>query len=147
MRKAVLIGFLALSLCFTLGAGGCRAYHDAVVAEHDFTTALDGFHTGELAEFQAGNISPAEHAVIEQKVAVVARATQGLVTALQSGAANATALADVNTAITALQDLQASGISPIKNANSAKTLTLVLTSAQAILQNVSTLIQNQQVKP
>lgn len=143
MRK-----YLALvPLVFLLSGCPQSAYHTAVVAEHDFSTALDGFHTGELAEFNAGNISPAEHALIEQKVVVVAKATQALVTALQSGAANATALADVNTAITALQDLQNSGVSPIKNVNSAKTLQLVLTTAQAILQNVATLIQQGQLAP
>jgi hypothetical protein len=146
MKRALLICTLA-ALPFVLGGCPSSAYHGAVVAEHDFTTALDGFHTGELAEYQAGNISPAEHTVIDQKVTTVAKAAQALVTALQSGAANATALADVNTAITALQDLQASGVSPIKNQNSAKTLNLVLNTASAILQNVETLIQSGQLAP
>lgn len=144
MRK-----YLALVPLVFLLSGCPKAYHDAVQAEHDFTTVLDGFHKGALDEFNAGNISQAEFSVIDNKVGKVALAAQALVHALQSGAANTTALADVNTAITALQDLQTSGVSPIKNANSAKTLQLVLTTAQAILQNVATLIQQGQlgVKP
>ena len=135
--------FFAVSI---LGAalllGGCPkgAYHDAVVAEHSFTTSLNSFQQAEQTEFQAGRIDAGEHQKIEAGIGKAAQAAQVLVASLQSGAANSTVQQNFQTVISAVGDLLNNGVLGIKNAQSQATLAAALKVAQAVLNNVSSLI-------
>ena len=137
---------LAVVLIMALALSGCpgTAYHKAVVAEHDFTTALKSFQQAEMVEAQSGRIDAIEHQKLEAGVETVANAAQVLVASLQSGAANATIEQNFATVSQALNDLMAAGIG-IKNPTSQALVKASLQTAQAILANVSTLLHTQTV--
>jgi hypothetical protein len=135
VKKAFLIFVLAVSLT----QAGCPkgAYHDAVIAEHSFKTAVGSFQKAELIEFQMGRISPEEHKVIEAQVEKIALAGQALTQALQSGATSTTVNERFGLLSQALSDLLKSGVLGIKNENSKMVLQVAIVTAQDILQNVS----------
>jgi hypothetical protein len=122
--------------------GGCPkgGYHDAVVAEHDFTVGLAAVQQAELTEFQAGRIDAAEHQALESGIAILATAGQVLNQALTANAANTTLSADFQGVVNALQALLNSGVTGIKNAQSKQVLTVALQTINATLQNVGTLL-------
>jgi len=136
---------LALAVCLS----GCPAnsYHTAVVAEHDFTTALQSFQQAEIAEAASGRIAPAEHQRIEAAVGQIASSAQVLVTALQSSATNTTVQADFTTISNALNSLMVDGVFNVKNAQSQALLTTLVKSIQAILQNIGSVLSIQTSTP
>lgn len=134
---------MALLAPVTLLMAGCPkggAYHDAVVAEHSFTTALGSFQKAETTEFQSGRIDTAEHQKIEAGIETTGKAAQVLVKSLQSGAANTTIQQNFSTLTGAIADLLNNGVLGIKNAQSQATLKAALLVAQDVLQNVTSLI-------
>jgi hypothetical protein len=131
------------TLVFAVVLIGCPAkgpYHDAVVAEHDFKTGVASFQQAEIKEFQAGRIDAATHQKLESGIEKVGLAGQTLVTALQSGAANATVQADFTTVSAALLDLLNNGVLGIKDPTSQALLKTIVQTAQAILSNVGSLL-------
>lgn len=138
MRLTLIIPLVAVALVLS----GCpkTAYHDAVVAEHDFKLGVQSFQQAELAEFQAGRISQAEHQTLENGIAQVGTAAQTLVTALQGGVVNTTVQQDFATVSTAITTLLNDGVLGLKNPTSQALLKTILQTAQAILANVGTLL-------
>jgi hypothetical protein len=140
-----ILAVLVLAVSLT----GCpsSAYHSAVVAEHDFTTALQSFQQAELAEHTNGRIDLAEHQRIESAVEKIATSTQVLVTALQAGANNVTVQQDFTAIGNALNTLQVDGVFNVKNAQSQNLLATLVKSIQAILQNIGSILSVQTVTP
>jgi hypothetical protein len=140
-RKRAIGAMLVVTLVAVLCVGcPSSAYHSAVVAEHDFSTALKSFQQAEILEFQNGRIDQVEHQKIEAGVEKVGLAAQVLVGSLQSGAANTTVQQNFATLSAAVADLMNSGVLGIKNAQSQQLVKLVLQTAQAILSNISSLL-------
>jgi hypothetical protein len=140
MKRLMLLPMLGLAVML---AAGCpkTAYHDAVVAEHTFTTGLGSFQQAEMVEFQSGRIDAAEHQKLEDAIGKAAQAAQVLVSSLQSGANNATVQQNFATVSQAITDLLNTSVSPIKNAQSQAALKAALQVVQAVLANVSTLLK------
>lgn len=137
---------IALTMTITtVSAFSCNksAYHDAVVAEHQFKTVTMAFQKAEIKEANNGRIDPAEHKAIEQGVEQVGLAAQVLVTALQNGADNATVQAHFATVSAALTDLLNNGVLHVKNETSKAILTTSIAAVRAILDNVGQLLSAQ----
>ena len=146
----VLLSALAgLSGCAAMHtpAGSTPAYHDAVVAEHSFTTALASFQQAEQAEFALGHLSAAEHQTLEAGILKAAQAAQVLVSALQAGAANTTLSADFNTLASSVTDLINNGVLGIKNPASQAALKAALTVAQSVLNDIASIINQTATAP
>ncbi len=139
-RRAICTTVLALAV--TVWCAGCpkNAYHDAVVAEHDFKLGVQSFQQAEIQEFQSGRIDATEHQKIEGGVAQVGTAAQTLVASLQQGAANTTVQQNFATVSAALTALLNEGVLGIKNVTSQALLRTIIQTAQAILANVGTLL-------
>jgi hypothetical protein len=129
-------------LLLTVALSGCpkSAYHDAVIAEHDFKLGVAAFQQAEMQEFQAGRIDATEHQKLESGVEQVGKAAQVLVASLQGGATNTTVQQNFNTVGTALTDLLNSGVLGIKNPTSQALFSTIIKTAQAILANVGSLL-------
>jgi hypothetical protein len=142
------LNFFAIPI-LVICLAGCpsTAYHSAVVAEHDFVTALQSFQQAELAEHTNGRIDLAEHQRIESAVEKIATSTQVLVTALQAGANNVTVQQDFTAIGNALNTLQVDGVFNVKNAQSQNLLATLVKSIQAILQNIGSILSVQTVTP
>jgi hypothetical protein len=142
------LNFFAIPI-LVICLAGCpsTAYHSAVVAEHDFVTALQSFQQAELAEYTNGRIDPAEHQRIEAGVEKIATSTQVLVTALQAGANNVTVQQDFTAIGNAVNTLQVDGVFNVKNAQSQNLLATLVKSIQAILQNIGSILSVQTVTP
>ena len=121
---------------------GCpkSAYHDAVVAEHDFTVGLAAVQQAEMTEFQSGRIDAVEHQKLEAGIGQLAQAGQVLNGALTTNAANTTILADFSGVTAALQALLDNGVLGVKNATSKQVLTVALQTINATLKNVGVLL-------
>lgn len=135
-----------LLLSITLWASGCPpkgAYHDAVTAEHDFAQVVQHFQQAEIQEHTDGRIDDATHQKIEAGVEKVGLAAQTLVTSLQSGASNTTVKQNFDTVAAALNTLLDDGVLGIKNPNSVLLLKTLISTAQAILKNVGSLLSIQ----
>ena len=113
--------------------------HKATVAEHDFKTAVQGFQNVEIAEFQAGHISAAEHQTLETGIAQIANGGSTLVTLLQNSN-GAGALTQIDNIDAALQSLLANGVLHVKNQTTAANLQIALQAVQAIVTNIQTLL-------
>lgn len=131
-----------LALAVAAFCAGCPkgAYHDAVVAEHDFKLGVAAFQQAEIQEFQAGRIELVEHQKLEGEVERIGQAAQVLVSSLQSGASNTTIQANFSTVSAALTSLIDNGVLGIKNTQSQQLLKTLLQTVQAILANVGTLL-------
>jgi predicted transcriptional regulator YheO len=142
------LNFFAIPI-LVICLAGCpsTAYHSAVVAEHDFVTALQSFQQAELAEHTNGRIDLAEHQRIEAAVEKIATSTQVLVTALQAGANNVTVQQDFTAIGNAVNTLQVDGVFNVKNAQSQNLLATLVKSIQAILQNIGSILSVQTVTP
>lgn len=148
MRKTLgpilMLSLLAMAGCLkntsTNPVPGNAAYHDAVVAEHSFTTALKAFQQSEKTELALGHITAAEHQTLEAGIGKVGAAAQVLVAALQAGAGDTTIQADFNTVASALTDLINNGVLGIKNAQSQATLKAALTVAQDVFGDIQSVI-------
>jgi hypothetical protein len=142
---------LAIIATFALATmlTGCpsTAYHSAVVAEHDFTSALQAFQQAELAEHTNGRIDATEHVRIEGAIEKIGNASQVLVTALQSGANNTTIQQDFTSIENALNALMVDGVFNVKNAQSQNLLAALTKSIQAILQNIASVLAVQTTTP
>ena len=97
-RKVGLATFVCVAMIFTQ-AFACNqsAYHSAVIAEHDFVTALQAFQQAELAEHTNGRIAADEHQRIEGAVEKIGNAAEILNASLQAGASNVTIQQNFNT--------------------------------------------------
>jgi hypothetical protein len=133
---------LCIGVFLWCAAPGCNksAYHDAVVAEHDFKSGVAAFQQAEMIEFQNGRIDAAEHQRLEGGIERIGNAAVVLVASLQSGAANTTVQQNFATVSGAVTDLMNSGVLGIKNPTSQALLKTSLQTAQAILANVSSLL-------
>ena len=129
-------------LLLAVALSGCpkTAYHDAVVAEHDFKLGVQSFQQAEMVEFQAGRIDAAEHQKLEGGIAQIGTAAQTLVTALQGGAVNTTVQQDFATVSAAVTTLLNDGVLGIKNPTSQALLKTLIQTIQAILANVGSLL-------
>lgn len=138
-RQLALAAILSITIAF---ASGCPkgAYHDAVVAEHQFTTTLDSFQQAEAIEAANGRIDPATHKLLAAGIEKAALAGQTLVSSLQSGAANTTVQQNFATVSAAVSDLLNNGVLGIKNETSRGILQVSLKAVQAILANVGKLL-------
>lgn len=141
IKKLWMIPVLAVGMAMCVVAAGCPkgAYHDSVVAEHSFTTALKSFQDAEKAESQNGRIDAAEHRTLEAGIGKIGASAQVLVASLQSGAANTTVQQNFQTVIDAIGDLMNNGVLGIKNANSQALLKGSLAVVQDVLKNAATL--------
>lgn len=128
---------------------GCPkgAYHDAVVAEHNFTTVLQNLQQAELAEHTNGRIDLVEHQRLEGAIGKAALTAQALVSALQAGADNTTIQQDFTTVANTLNALQVDGVFGVKNPQSQNLLALLVKTLQDILTNVGNLLAVQQTVP
>ncbi len=136
-RIILLLFFILLSFTFT----GCAArgpYHAAVVINHDAVTITKAFQSAELAEFQAGRISLAEHQALEAGIEKVALGGQAVTMALQAGATQATVLGDVGVLVQAVSDLAANGVAGVKNPQSLAVLNTALNALKALIANLQT---------
>ncbi len=129
-------------LLLALALSGCPkgAYHDAVVAEHDFKLGVSSFQQAEMQEFTAGRIDAAEHQKLEAGIEKVGLASQTLVASLQGGVANTTVQQNFATVGVALNSLLDDGVLGVENANSVTLLKTLIQTVQAILANVGTLL-------
>lgn len=144
-RSRIAVLALSLTLVAVLtGAASCgSAYHDTVVAEHDFSLVVKNFQDAEIAAAHAGQIPPATHKLIESKIEKVGLASEALVKALQSGAAKPTVLGALQAVVDAVSDLQANGVLPLTNQTAKDTLTAAIGAINALLQNIGTMINAQ----
>jgi hypothetical protein len=147
-RKIGLAVFICMAMIWTQAfTCSSSAYHSAVVAEHDLTSALQSFQQAELAEHTNGRIAQDEHQRIEAGIGQVATAAQVLVTALQAGASTATVQGDFTAIGNALNALMVDGVFNVKNAQSQNLLATFVKSIQAILQNIGSILSVQTVTP
>lgn len=144
-RKLAVLAVLILAVY----AAGCPKgpYHDAVVAEHDFTASLQAFQQAEMAEHTNGRIDDAEHRRLEAGIEKVALGAQNLVISLQKGASNITIQQNFTTVGDLLNSLVVDGVFGVKNAQSQNLLSTLIKTIQAILQNVGSLLSLQQPVP
>jgi len=144
-RSLACIAVFALAIAMT----GCPKgpYHDAVVAEHDFTSALQAFQQAEMAEHTNGRIDQAEHQRLEGGIEKLALGAQNLVIALQKGSSNITIQQNFTTVSDLLNALVVDGVFGVKNAQSQNLLSTLIKTVQAILQNVGSLLSVQQTVP
>ena len=139
-RKRVVLSCAILVLAVYSAGCPSSAYHKAVVAEHDFKLAVQSFQQVEMTEYQSGRIDAATHKQLEAGIEKVALAGQTLTTSLQQGANNTTVSQNFSSVSSALTDLMNNGVLGIKNDNSKRLLTVTIQTAQAILQNVQSLL-------
>jgi len=128
---------------------GCpqSAYHSAVVAEHDFSAALQAFQQAEMAEHTNGRIDQAEHQRLEAGIEKVALGALALVDSLQKGASNTTVQQNFTSISNLLNALVVDGVFGVKNPQSQNLLSTLIKTIQAILQNVGSLLSVQQTVP
>lgn len=145
MKRLAVLAVPLLAVCLA----GCPKgpYHDAVVAEHDFKSAVQAFQQSELAEHTNGRIDTAEHERIEAGIEKVGLAAQVLVNSLQAGASNITVQQNFTTISNSLDSLVVSGVFGVKNAQSQNLLSTLVKAIQAILQNIGSLLSVQQTVP
>lgn len=128
-------------LLILLSSSGCAArgpYHSAVVIEHDSVTVVKALQQAEMDEFNAGHISVAEHQNLEALIGKVGLAGQTVTVALQSGAAQTTALGDVSVLAQAVSDLNTNGVLGVKNPQAQAVLATALNAVKALLANLQT---------
>lgn len=143
-RRLTLTLFLSVVMISSYGIGCPKgAYHDAVVAEHQFKSVTQAFQQAEIKEAGNGRIDPAEHKAIEQGIEQVGLTAQVLVTSLQNGASNATVKDNFATVSAALTDLLNNGVLHLKNQTSKDILTTSIAAVRAILDNVGQLLSMQ----
>lgn len=143
-RRLTLTLFLSVVMISSYGIGCPKgAYHDAVVAEHQFKSVTQAFQKAEITEFNNGRIDPAEHKVIEHGIEQVGMTAQVLVTSLQNGASNTTVKDNFATVSAALTDLLNNGVLHIKNQTSQDILKVSLAGLKAILDNVGQMLSTQ----
>ena len=111
--------------------------HKATVAEHDFKVAVQGFQSAEIAEFNAGNITPATNAQINLYLEKIAQGGAALTTLLQNSD-SAGALQEIGIIDSTIQGLLANGVLQIKNPTTMSALQTALLAIQAIVTNVQT---------
>jgi hypothetical protein len=143
MRSPTMAVFGLAVMLWSAMAIGCpkaTAYHDAVVAEHDFKLGVASFQQAEIKEFQASRIDAATHQKLEHGVEQVGIAAQVLVSSLQSGASNTTIQQNFATVGMALNSLVTDGVAGIKDPNTVALLTAIIKTAQDILSNVGSLL-------
>lgn len=129
---------LLLALVLALSFAGCAArgpYHAAVIVEHDASSVVKAFQQAEMAEFQAGRISAAEHQKLEAGIEKVALAGVALNNALQAGVP-ASVTGSLATFTQAVSDLNASGVLGVKNQQSQAVLTTSINTLNAIIANL-----------
>lgn len=136
---------LVAVLVLAVVSAGCPkgAYHDAVVAEHQFKEVVKGFQKAEIVEFNNGRVDAVEHKAIEDGIGKVGITAQTLVSSLQSGASNTTVQQNFDTVSAAVTGLMDNGVLGLKNNNSKAVLKTSLQTAGAILANVSSLLHLQ----
>lgn len=141
-RQAKMAALCSTFILISLFSSGCpsSSYHRAVVAEHDFKLAVQSFQQAEMTEYQSGRIDAVTHKQLEAGIEKVALAGQTLTTSLQQGANNTTVSQNFSSVSSALTDLMNNGVLGIKNDNSKRLLTVTIQTAQAILQNVQSLL-------
>jgi len=114
-------------------------YHTAVVAEHDFTSAIKAFQQAETNEFQAGNIDASTHQAMEQGILSVAEGGQQLAALLQKNASKQSVINEILLVDTALANLNANGVLYVKTPTTQRNLAIAFTAMHDILANFSTL--------
>jgi hypothetical protein len=143
---------LAVIVTFALAVtlAGCPTkgpYHDAVTAEHDFTTVLSNFQKAEMAEHTNGRIDAAEHQKLEAGVEKVGNVAQVLVAGLQANAGTVTIQGEFTAIENALNSLVVDGVFSVKNAQSQNLLAILVKSIQDILQNIGLSLSVQTTTP
>jgi len=132
MKKLPVL-FLALAL------SGCAVhgpYHAAVVVNHDARTITQTFQQVEIAEFNAGRISVAEHKALEAGTEKVGLAGQSVTAALQQAGPSSDVLAKVNALVQAVGDLNTNGVLAVKNPTSKAVLGAAIKGIQDLLVNL-----------
>lgn len=141
MRKP----FLSIILASSLSLGGCASLtqgsltHKVTIAQHNFLQVVNGFEDAEIANFNQGLIPADIHLIIQGIIQKVAVAGKDLDQSVVSGANAATLQAKIAVIANLLAQLQADGLTGIKNATVKATLELALSQIQAVLDQ--TLIQ------
>ena len=139
MKRSRRIAVFTLFVFLAFSFSGCAArgpYHAAVTVNHDARTIVQAFQQAEIAEFQAGHLSLAEHQALEGAIEKVATAGQSVTTALQSGSAQSDVIGKVNNLVQTVSDLNAHGVLFVKNAQAKAVLTTALKGIQALLVNL-----------
>jgi hypothetical protein len=137
--------FLSIILASSLSLGGCASLtqgsltHKVTIAQHNFLQVVNGFEDAEIANFNQGLIPADIHLIIQGIIQKVAVAGKDLDQSVVSGANAATLQAKIAVIANLLAQLQADGLTGIKNATVKATLELALSQIQAVLDQ--TLIQ------
>jgi hypothetical protein len=137
LRKRRSMLLLLIPVMLLTQAFACNKYHTAVAIEHDFTIAVKAFQDGETALFQAGNISPAEHQLIESKIAQVAVVGQALNNLITANATQQSVSAEVKLLTAAITDLNNNGVFQVKNPQAQAQLKVALQAISDIVQNLT----------
>lgn len=132
-----------LAVATVIFSAGCNgtAYHKAVVAEHDFKSAVKAFEDAEVGEFEAGNVSIEDHTAIQKGVVDVANAGQQLTVLLQENASRQTVAQQLSNVDSLLQNLLSSGVAHVKNDKTRGDLELALQAIQDIITNAEVQLQ------
>jgi hypothetical protein len=130
---------LTIALASTLALGGCAAWragsvqHKVTVAQHNFLTVVTAFQDAEIAEHDQGFVPNDTHVTIQGIVKKVALAAKDLDEALIANADAATLKAKLTVIYGLLDQLQADGLTGIKNAEKKATLQLALNQIKTLL--------------
>jgi len=138
-RKAVfLVILLALMLTACPKASVVR---QAAVASQSASIAVQAFQQAEIQSFESGVVSVDDHATIQGLLAQVGQVGKTLDSALRSANDNQSALADVNTAVAAIDSLNQQGLLHIKNKDIQAKWTIAMAGAKAALNSIAAMLQ------
>lgn len=138
-RKAVV-----LVICLVLMLAACpkaSVVRQAAVASQSASIAVQAFQQAEIDSFQSGAVSVDDHATIQGLLAQVGQVGKTLDSALRAANDNQSALADVNTAVAAIDSLNQQGLLHIKNKDVQAKWTIAMAGAKAALNSIAAMLQ------
>ena len=143
-RKILAICLLIPLMTLTMGFPGCKGTttHKLTVAEHDFKSVVQAFEDAEIAEYQAGGVSPDLHQKMQNGVVSLSVAGKELATMIQTNASPVTIQTEVNAIYAILDDLLNNGVLRIVNPKSKANLELALNGIKAVVNPILVAVSN-----
>jgi len=137
--KGIRIILLAIALAMSGASYSCikgSATHKVTVGQHTLREAVGAFQDAEIAEFNAGHVSPDNHVRIQSTVKRLALAAIDLDNAMIAGASATDAKAKFDAVYALLDSLNTDGILGIKNPTTKQVLETALDGIRAIVDNI-----------
>jgi len=139
MKQLFAIAVLALA---AVGLVGCPASTQQKVAQAAQTASIVvvNFQTAEIASYQQGLISPADHQFIEQELGSVAVAGKALDSCIATATNTTGDLACIQTATTAINTINNQGGLGIKSATAKQEFQAAMTAFNTSLATITALL-------